>query len=269
MTETCAGAIFNKDFPSYDIRNGLEFTSLGKCMPGIHMRVTRAGAATLALPDEPGNLEVSGPLVFTRYYNNASATDDAFTADGWFKTGDQAIIDSADNLRLIDRSKEVININGVKYLPHELETAIDEASIAGATSSYTICFSHRPKDSTTERIHVFCLPMYLPEDGKARVETLDVIVSTVMLQTRTRPYVLPLDRQALQKTTLGKISRAKTQTAFERGDYAMYQRIDNESSQDPSLAISPRSRRGSRLHQSGQTHNRSTSLCSPSTRVQR
>ena len=229
MTETCAGAIFNQDFPFYDIGNGLEFASLGKCMPGIQIRVTRAGAATLALPDESGNLEVSGPVLFKRYYNNASATDEAFTADGWFKTGDQATIDSAGYLKLIGRSKEVININGVKYLPHELETAIEEASIVGATPSYTICVSNRPKDSTTERIHVFYLPTYLPEDHKARVETLDAIVCTVMLQTRTRPYVLPLDKQALQKTTLGKISRAKVMTAFERGDYAMYQRINDQS----------------------------------------
>ena len=228
MTETCAGAIFNRDFPFYDIFNGLEFASLGKCMPGIHMRVTRAGAATLAHADEPGNLEVSGPVLFKRYYNNASATEDAFTADGWFKTGDQAIIDSAGYLKLIGRSKEVININGVKYLPHELETAIDEASITGATLSYTVCLSHRPKDSATERIHVFYLPTYLPDDTKARVETLNAIVSTVMLLTRTRPYVLPLDRQALQKSTLGKISRAKIRTAFERGDYATCQTRNNE-----------------------------------------
>lgn len=228
MTETCAGAIFNRDFPLYDICNGLEFASLGKCMPGIHMRVTRAGAATLVLPNEPGNLEVSGPVLFKGYYNNATATDHAFTADGWFKTGDQAIIDSAGYLKLIGRSKEVMNINGVKYLPHELETAIDEAYITGATLSYTICLSLRPKDSATERIHVFYLPAYLQEDIKARVETLDAIISTVMLQTRTRPYVLPLDKQALQKSTLGKISRAKVATAFERGDYAMCQTRNNE-----------------------------------------
>lgn len=229
MTETCAGAIFNKDFPCYDVRNGLEFASLGKCMPGIHMRVTRAGGATPVLPDESGDLEISGPVLFTRYYNNTSATDDAFTVDGWFKTGDQAMIDSAGNLKLIGRSKEVININGVKHLPHELETAIDEASIAGATPSFTVCFAHRPKDSATERIHVFYLPTYLPEDSKSRVETLDAMLSTVMLQTRSRPYVLPLDRQALQKSTLGKLSRASIRTAFERGDYAVHQRINNES----------------------------------------
>ena len=229
MTETCAGAIFNTSFPFYDIGNGLEFASVGKCMPGIHMRVTQAGVAMAVLPDEPGDLEVRGSVLFSKYYNNASATRDAFTADGWFKTGDQAIIDSAGYLRLVGRSKEVMNVNGVKYLPHELEAAIEDASIAGATSSYTVCFSHLAKDSTTEQILVFYLPTYLPGDSEARVQTLNAIVSIVMLQTRIRPYVLPLDRQALQKTTLGKISRAKIKTAFEQGDYAMHQRVDYES----------------------------------------
>ena len=121
-----------------------------------------------------------------------------------------------------------MSINGVKYLPHELETAIDEASIAGITSSYTICFSHWGKTSTTERIHVFYLPTCLLEDGKSHVETLDAIVSTVMLQTRTRPYVLPLDRQALQKSTLGKLSRTKIKTAFERGEHVTYQEKKDE-----------------------------------------
>lgn len=229
MTETCADAILNIDFPSYDVRNDLEFASFGKCMPGIHMRVVRAGAVTQVLLDEPGNLGVSGSVLFKRYYNNPSATEDAFTADGWFKTGDQAILDSGGNLKLIVRSKEVMNINGVKYHPHELETAIDDASVAGVTSSYTVCFPHRPKDSMTERIHIIYLPKYLSGDNEARVKTLDAIILNVMLQTKIRPYVLPLDRQASQKTTLGKKPRARIKMAFERGDCAMYQKSNEES----------------------------------------
>jgi len=84
MTETCAGAIFNIDFPFYDIRNSRKFVSLDKCMPRIYIRVTRAGVATLVLPDKIGNLEVSRSVLFKRYYDNASTTDDAFIVDGWF-----------------------------------------------------------------------------------------------------------------------------------------------------------------------------------------
>ncbi|KAL6712850.1 hypothetical protein ACLMJK_009562 [Lecanora helva] len=229
MTETCAGAIFNLHCPSYDIQHGLEFASLGQCMPGIQMRITQTSEARSPGMVESGDLEVTGPVVFREYYNNHTATEDAFTSDGWFKTGDQGLIDSSGYLRLTGRTKEVININGVKILPHELENAIDEASIGGVTSSYTVCFSHRLKDSATERIHVLYLPSYPPDDSKSRSDTLDSIVSVVMLQTRTRPYVLPLDRQSLPKTTLGKISRTKIKAAFQRGEFAMQQSLNDDS----------------------------------------
>lgn len=48
------------------------------------MRVGWAGAATLVFPNECGNLEVSGPVLFKRYYNNASVIHDVFEADGLF-----------------------------------------------------------------------------------------------------------------------------------------------------------------------------------------
>ena len=79
-----------------------------------------------------------------------------------------------------------------------------------------------PKGSVIERIHFVYLPTYLPEYIKARADTFGATVSAVMLQTRTRSYVLPLD------STLGKIARAKIATAFERGDYAMCQSRNNE-----------------------------------------
>ena len=156
MTETCAGAIFNTDCPDYDIRNNHALASVGKCMPGIKMRLTLAGEVmNLASSDKPGDLEIKGPVLFKEYYNNAAATKEAFTADGWFKTGDQAIIDPAGYLSLIGRTKEVLNINGVKYSSSELQTTIDEGSVAGVTPSYTVCFSHRPAGSETEQICVF------------------------------------------------------------------------------------------------------------------
>lgn len=228
MTETCAGAIFNTDCLDYDLRHGHEFASVGKCMPGIHMRVVLASdESALAGPEEPGDLEISGPVLFSQYYNNFRATEDAFTSDGWFKTGDQAVIDSAGYLRLVGRSKEVMNVNGVKYLPHELETTI-ESSVAGVVSSYTVCFSHQALGSDTEQICVFYLPAFRFEDSKARVDTFDAIVSIVMLQTKARPYILPLDKLALQKSTLGKISRAKIKAAYERGDYRAYRESNDE-----------------------------------------
>ena len=229
MTETCAGAIYNINCPLYDLKKGLEFATLGNCMPGIKMRVTVSSKPQrLAMPNECGDLEVSGPVVFREYFNDEKATTDAFTSDGWFKTGDQALLDSAGNLILAGRGKEQMIINGVKYAPHEIETALDEASIPGVTPSYSICFSHRPKSADTEQICVIYLPAYAPDDIAARVQASELISKVVMLQTSVHPYVLPLDSSVLQKSTLGKLSRAKFRTAFESGQYKTYQQANDE-----------------------------------------
>ena len=229
MTETCAGSIYNLDCPWYDVEHGLEFTSLGRCVPGIQKRITvQSEAGRIAEPNELGDLEVTGPIVFREYFNNPTATAEAFTADGWFKTGDKALIDSNGMLVLAGRGKEQININGVKYSPHEIETVLEETLMPGATPSYTVCFSYRPKRSETESVCVIYLPAYAPDDDEARALTHDAIVKTVMLQTGVRPHVLPLDSSLLQKSTLGKLSRTKIRNAFEAGDYKRYEEVNDE-----------------------------------------
>lgn len=129
MTETCAGAMYGKDCPSYELERGLEFSAVGTCIPGIEMRVTKQDGSE-AEADEVGDLQTFGPIVFRDYYNNSKATEDSFSDDGWFKTGDKAYIDKQGNLNLTGRSKETIVINGVKHFPYELETAIEESFIA-------------------------------------------------------------------------------------------------------------------------------------------
>ena len=225
MTETCAGAIFNMNCPEIDIQADNEFATLGKCIPGIDMRIslishTRSEmSGTNGFLTVEGALEVRGDIVFEQYFNNDQATRDAFTPDGWFKTGDLATIDPNGNLKLVGRSKELIVINGVKYLPHEIEGAIDQARIIGITQSFVVCFSHRPPGFNTEGIYVVYQHEYDTYDSEARVDTLYSIVRTVMLLTGARPNVLPLAPGRLDKTTLGKLSRAKIQTSLVQGQY--------------------------------------------------
>ncbi|KAL1986900.1 hypothetical protein VTN96DRAFT_5317 [Rasamsonia emersonii] len=229
MTETCAGCIHNRSCPEYDLDRQREFASVGQCVPGIEMRVSSfSGDGTLAQPDEPGNLEVRGPIVFARYYHNEAATSEAFTSDGWFKTGDIAVIDPAGNLSLTGRTKEVISINGVKYRPHELESAIEDANIDGVTPSYTVCLSRWPPGAQTEQLCVIYLPTYPPDNVEARVKALGAITWTMLLLTGARPYVLPLDRDLLPKSTLGKLSRSQIQKALDKGEYQSHEEANTK-----------------------------------------
>ena len=99
-------------------------------------------------------LEIHGPMVFERYLNSDGATQNACTPDGWFKTGDLAIIDASGNLQLIDRSKELIIVDGCEYVPHELECSINQARISGVAkvswvASRTVCLNPVLKRFTT------------------------------------------------------------------------------------------------------------------------
>ena len=223
LTETCAGIIVSHLFPRYDLQNHHEFASVGICIPGMQMRVVTEDGA-VANQTEIGDLEVRGRCVFSQYYNNPAATEDAFTPDGWFKTGDRAMIDSAGQLLLTGRAKETIIINGVKYIPTELETAITEARIPGVVPAFTAVFPHRPPHSQTEVICVVYLPSYDADDIEARVRVNEVINKISILQTGSRPYrIIPLDRACLERSSIGKLSRAKIRQAFERGDYKTLQ----------------------------------------------
>ncbi|PYH40965.1 non-ribosomal peptide synthetase [Aspergillus saccharolyticus JOP 1030-1] len=227
MTETCAGAIFNTNFPCYDVRRSAEFASVGSCMPGISMRISDGENKPLPA-GEIGSLEVSGPVVFQEYFNNPSATAEAFTPDNWFRTGDRGVIDEAGNLTLVGRAKETMIVNGVNYYPHAIESALDEANIPGLTRSFNCCFSSFPPGGDTEEIVVVYLPDYAPEDMIARVQTTDAMSKVVMMSTGCRPKLLPLDRSMLQKSAIGKLSRAKIKTAYEKGDYQNYLEINEE-----------------------------------------
>jgi acyl-CoA synthetase (AMP-forming)/AMP-acid ligase II len=172
-----------------------------------------------------GNLEVNGPIIFREYLNNPEATQASFNGD-WFITGDRGFIDSLGQLNLTGRAKDTVIINGINYLPQELEMVLED--IPGAVPSYTVVFPYRPKGSETENICVIYLPTYNPEDVEKRVETNDAIAKAAMLQTGVRPYVIPLDATKLQKTTLGKLSRPKIRASFENGDFQTFQTVNEE-----------------------------------------
>ncbi|KAL5366155.1 acetyl-CoA synthetase-like protein [Aspergillus floccosus] len=229
MTEICAGAIYNTRCPWYDIEHTSDFASVGTCMSCIRMRITDdSGCNTCVSAGETGNLEVTGPVVFKEYFNNPSATADAFTSDGWFKTGDRGLVDTNGYLHLAGRLKETMIINGVKYSPYEIESTLDESNTPGLTPSYNCCFCSFPPGAETEVICLVYLPAYPAEDVRARIETTDAISKCIVMSTGSRPVIIPLDKRLLQKSALGKLSRSSIKESHEKGEYKAYQDANNE-----------------------------------------
>ena len=84
---------------------------------------------------ERGEVVIQGPNVTSGYENNPEANATAFT-DGWFRTGDQGLLDEQGYLTLVGRLKEMINRGGEKISPRE----IDEVLLAHPSVSEAVCF---------------------------------------------------------------------------------------------------------------------------------
>ena len=230
MTEICAGAIYSKNCPGYDKNKGLEYVANGTCTPAIQLRIHSLNDNEPLENGEIGELQLHGPAVFTEYYNNKKATEEAFTKDGWFRTGDKAFIDADGQLNIAGRAKETIIINGINYLPIDIETAIEEASIPGVTPSYTVAFADRPEGSNTEVASIVYLPENEDLDQETRTHINNTIANVCVSVCGVRPHeVFPVDKETLPKSSLGKISRAKVQTAYKIGALAHFKSTNTES----------------------------------------
>jgi malonyl-CoA/methylmalonyl-CoA synthetase len=87
--------------------------TVGLPLPGVEVRL--AG---------DGQVEVRGPNVFEGYWQDPDADREAFTEDGWFRTGDVGQLDDVGYLRLVGRSSELIISGGFNVYPREVEDVL-------------------------------------------------------------------------------------------------------------------------------------------------
>jgi long-chain acyl-CoA synthetase len=77
-----------------------------------------------------GEVVVRGPSVFGGYWNNPEATAEAFTTDGWYRTGDFGELDASGALRLVGRTRSLIALpNGMNVHPEDVEAALSEVGL--------------------------------------------------------------------------------------------------------------------------------------------
>jgi acyl-CoA synthetase (AMP-forming)/AMP-acid ligase II/thioesterase domain-containing protein len=222
LTESCAALLYGMLDVEYEDEQRHEYASVGKPIKGALVRIGD-GTGASKKTNEVGDLELSGPVVFKEYFNNPEATASSFTPDGWFCTGDRAYIDDYGKVNLAGRAKELILINGVKYAPQDLEGSVERASLPGVMPSYTAVFSYRAPGSDTEG---YCTVYGATEEGDTpamRSNNAYLISRLLSGLVGTRPdYVIGLPISQLDKSSLGKLSRAKLRATFEKGNFDAY-----------------------------------------------
>ncbi len=110
--------------------------SVGTPLPGVEVRLVDEEGAAIT-DDEPGEIQVKGPTVFLEYWDRPEDTDTAFTSDGWFRTGDTAVVEEG-RYRILGRSSvDILKTGGEKVSALEIEDvllgheAISEAAVVG------------------------------------------------------------------------------------------------------------------------------------------
>ncbi|MCM1483144.1 MAG: long-chain fatty acid--CoA ligase [Muribaculaceae bacterium] len=95
---------------------GYEIGTVGTTLPGIDVRI-----------GDDNEILVKGPTVMREYYNKPEATAEAFTADGWFRTGDAGFFNHSGALILTERIKDLFKTSNGKYIaPQALESRLGE-----------------------------------------------------------------------------------------------------------------------------------------------
>jgi oxalate---CoA ligase len=128
MTEA-AHQMASNPLPPYERRAG----SVGQ---GTDVQISIMDKSGKHVPiGEAGEVVIKGPNVITGYENNPEANAVSFV-DGWFRTGDQGVLDEKGYLTLVARIKELINRGGEKISPRE----IDEVLLAHPLVAEAVCF---------------------------------------------------------------------------------------------------------------------------------
>ena len=113
--------------------------SIGRAIPGVELKLVDERGNAVDEGD-PGEICVRGENLFLGYWPEACDGPDG---DGWFATGDIAVLDDDGDLFLVDRRKELILVSGFNVYPREVEDVlaahpdVEEAAVLGVPHPYT------------------------------------------------------------------------------------------------------------------------------------
>jgi cyclohexanecarboxylate-CoA ligase len=147
--------------------------------------------------DVEGELHVRGCSVFAGYFDHASANDGIFSDDGWFRTGDLAVMGATGHVRMTGRTKDLVNRGGVKINPSDVEALIDrhEAVVQSAIipmpdpilGERACCFVVLKPDMT---LNLDALCAWLERQGVAKLKWPERLVPIAeMPMTPTRKVI--------------------------------------------------------------------------------
>ncbi len=175
--------------------NALQYGTVGHALPETECKVIDENNKSLPI-GEAGELCIRGPQVMKGYWQRPEATAEVIDSEGWFKSGDMAVISADGFIKIVDRKKDMINVSGFKVYPNEVEDVLSshpdiiEAAVIGV-----------PDKEGSEIVKAFLV--------SAKPE-LDVKTIRDFAKTKLTAYKVPHQIEfckELPKTNVGKVLR--------------------------------------------------------------
>ncbi|MBS7663388.1 long-chain-fatty-acid--CoA ligase [Pseudomonas lalucatii] len=169
--------------------------SVGVPVPGTAFKVIDDEGNEQAL-GERGELCIQGPQVMKGYWQRPDATAEVLDADGWFKTGDIAVIDPDGHVRIVDRKKDMIIVSGFNVYPNEIEDVVMAHPKVASCAAIGV-----PDEKSGEVVKLFVVP---------RGSDLSVEELRAYCKENFTGYKVPRQivfKDALPMTPVGKILR--------------------------------------------------------------
>jgi fatty-acyl-CoA synthase len=187
-----------------------EFARCGRVLPGHELEVRDEQGAVL--PERRvGKVFARGPSLMVGYFNQADATRQVLSSDGWLDTGDLGYLSDGE-IVLTGRSKDLIILNGRNIWPQDLEWTA-EAEIPGLRSGDVAAFS-APADGEEA---VVVLVQSRTSDPEARQQLSTQVTDLLRLRHGVEAQVRLVGAHALPQTSSGKLSRSRARAAYLAG----------------------------------------------------
>ena len=170
--------------------------TVGLPLPSTDIKLLDANDMETA-PGEVGEICAKGPQVMKGYWLKPEADAAAFTADGYFRTGDIGVFNEQGFLKIVDRKKDMIIVSGFNVYPNEVE------AVAAACTGVAECACvGRPDEKTGEAVRLFV--------AQARGAFLTETEVIAHCRRELAAYKVPREvrfLEALPKSNVGKILR--------------------------------------------------------------
>jgi 3-phosphoshikimate 1-carboxyvinyltransferase len=192
-TETCLGALAAPGDRPEDA-----WGTDGRPLPGIRIRIVDDEGRPVPAGVE-GNYELHSPTVFTGYLERPDLTSDVFTHDGWYRTGDLAILDKAGFLHITGRVKDIVNRGGEKIPVVEIENLLYQHPLVSDVAIVAM-----PDPRLGERACAFVVPA--DSDSRLNMDELQDFLGRAGMSKYYWPERIEFI-DALPRNAVGKIQK--------------------------------------------------------------